>query len=147
MMGRETYYTALFAQLQTLLSANNGPFSVVSRKPKPAEEHSGAELPALYMLVSHQPVKQDDGSPPIHELQATLILHAACNDRYVSGDIAINDLLDAVETVLGPDNPVSGTYTLGGLVQHCRIEGRCEIYAGVDGTRAAGIVPISIVVP
>ena len=68
---------------------------------------------------------------------------------YVKGDgktsqtPVINALLDALTNVLASTNP-SGKQTLGGLVEHCWIEGSIQTDEGVLGDQSVVIVPIKI---
>ena len=66
----------------------------------------------------------------------------------VAPSVALNGLIDAVRAVfLTPDNPMTRTFTLGGLVQWARIEGKTEIDPGdIDGI-AKAILPVRILCP
>ena len=67
----------------------------------------------------------------------------------VAGATIINPLLDAVRTVLAPDDPTTNSLTLGGLVEWCRVEGMTDVETG--DTHSAGVgwatLPIRILVP
>ncbi len=65
------------------------------------------------------------------------------NDNLSPGEV-LNPLLDAIEVALAPDNIVTRKCTLGGLVQHCWIEGTVETFEGTLGDREVAIVPIII---
>lgn len=70
-------------------------------------------------------------------------------DGTTPGATVINNLIEAVEVALAPDNPGTGCLTLGGLVEWCRIEGRIMKVPGdinPDGQCFAEI-PIKILVP
>lgn len=64
--------------------------------------------------------------------------------------IALNNILDAIDTALapktGPDIAIQ-QLSLGGLVQHCWIEGRTLIAPGDKNGQAIAIVPLKILVP
>ena len=61
--------------------------------------------------------------------------------------IALNNLLDAVQAAFAPDNPQRNLFTLGSLVEWCRIEGKIEKFPGDLDGQAAAIVPVLITVP
>jgi len=60
---------------------------------------------------------------------------------------AINALLDAVQSVLAPDDPQSGRYTIGGLVEWCRMEGRVDKDPGDISGQAMAVADVLITVP
>jgi hypothetical protein len=60
--------------------------------------------------------------------------------------VTLNNLLDAIETVLKPP-PGFEAQTLGGIVAHCWIEGRIEMHPGDLDSQAIAVVPIRILVP
>lgn len=64
--------------------------------------------------------------------------------------IALNNIIDAIENSLepktGPDVALQ-QLSLGGLIQHCWIEGRIEIDPGDLDSQAKAIVPLKILVP
>src|SRR6185437_2532647 len=96
-----------------------------------------------YLAVDHSPVVQSKKSPPQYTFGALVFLYALEPDRHTSADMALNGLVDAVDAALTPP-AYAETQTLGGLVQHCWIEGAIENYAGKDGVRAAAIVPVKM---
>ena len=148
-MIRETYYAALFTLLSGLQTT--GVVTVCARKIRLLADMGAAELPALFMVVDHQNIEQRRGFPPKHTLAAKVYLYAANNDRHVTGGIALNTLIDAVETILTP-GPLASVQTLstaqnpGDLVSHAWIEGKVEVFEGVD-QRAAAILTINMLVP
>jgi hypothetical protein len=143
MMPRETYYAALFTLLGSLKTA--GLVKVVDRKVRLLEEMSGAELPALFMQVGDQRVARKDGHRQV-TLGAEVILYVSNPDSKLSAAIALNGLIDAVDTALKPA-PSYRFQTLGGIAEHAWIEGKIEVFDGTLGQRAAAIVPINILVP
>lgn len=65
---------------------------------------------------------------------------------------ALNTLLDAIDTVLAPTPVFNGvllqnTQTLGGLVQHCWIEGTVEKAFSHKQRQGIAVVPIRMLVP
>lgn len=59
----------------------------------------------------------------------------------------LNNLLDAVQGAFAPDDPMTGRFTLGGLVEWCRIEGRIEKSPGDLDGQAIAVADVSITVP
>jgi hypothetical protein len=60
---------------------------------------------------------------------------------------AIDDLLEALDQAFLPDSDLTNELTLGGLVQHCRIQGDTDIdQGGLDG-QAKAVVPVEILLP
>ena len=59
-------------------------------------------------------------------------------------------LVDAIEAALQPATPKDlqlRSLTLGGLVQHCWIEGKIEYYPADWESRAKAVIPAKILVP
>jgi len=143
-MSRESIYAALFTLLQGMKTA--GKVKVCDRRVRFLEEMGAAELPALFMAVSHQQTAQQPGLPPKRSLQAKLYLYAANPDRHRPAGIILNGLLDGVEALLAPP-PGSDFLTLGGLVRHAWIEGPIEVFEGPQGERAAAVLTVSMLLP
>ncbi len=104
--------------------------------------------------------------PPVRLLKRTIVLYARTNvaGGYPGGFIGglatqntitsqasiLHPLIEAVETALNlPDNPETGTLTLGGLVAYCRHEGRgFQIPPDIDPNgQGMASLPIEIKVP
>jgi hypothetical protein len=62
-------------------------------------------------------------------------------------ETALNNLLDAVQAAFTPDDPQSGRFTLGGLVEWCRLEGKVQKEPGDVGGQAIAAVDVLITVP
>ena len=142
-MSREAAYGALFLQLQALVAA--GTVRLADSRLRALDGVNGAELPALFLTVGDQQVQARHGLPPKRRLTADLYLYAANPDPHGAAGIALNGLIDAVESVLAP---VPGlTQTLGGAVEHCWIEGVIAVYEAPKGQRAAALVPVHLMLP
>lgn len=143
---RETYYAALFVQLQGLKTA--GTVVTINRKVRLLNAMEPAELPALFLAVAKQRMPRVTNQPATHHLNAHVYLYAANPDPNVSADMALNGLLDALEAALAPP-PAQPNQTLGGLVQYVKMADAqdIEVFAGPNGERAAAIVPIEMLVP
>lgn len=62
-------------------------------------------------------------------------------------EIALNNLLDAVQAAFAPDDYQSGRFTLGGLVEWCRLEGKIEKESGDASGQAVAVADVLITVP
>jgi hypothetical protein len=140
---RETYYAALFALLESVVTTPA--LVTIGRKVRVLDGMNDGELPALFMAVGKQPTTRQQ-SIAKHRLEAHVFLYAANPDQNTTADMVLNGLIDAVEAALEP-SPGFTNQTLGGVVSHCWIEGDTEVFAGPLGTRAAAIVPVVMVVP
>lgn len=143
-MSREAAYQGLFNLLSTLQTA--GTVKIVDRRVQLLETMQPAQLPALFMAVGGQKVATKEKMPAARTFDATVFLYVANPDPKTSADIALNNLLDALEAVLAP-LPAQEKQTLGGVVSHCWIEGAIEVFSGPLGQRAAAIVPVKMLVP
>ena len=159
MPTRETVMNALLAQVATATS-----FKTVSRyitlipgapTPQPA---TPPLQPAIYLLEDHEETARTGrGSPPVRTWFVVLWVYCksptgntpGISDGVTPGLSSINPLIDAIEATLAPDNMATNEFTLGGLVQYCRIEGQTAKATGdlnPDGQCFAAI-PIKILVP
>jgi hypothetical protein len=82
----------------------------------------------------------------IMEVEVWLYSKAGQNPDAVPG-IALNNMADALDVALAPSDMITGRQTLGGLVQHCWIEGHSEFDPGDLDGQAKAVIPIRILVP
>lgn len=145
--ARETYYGALWTQLETLAKTANpsGPFVTLGRRVRLLEDMEDGELPALFMGVASQEMARVTKSPPRHFLDALLFVYAANPDDTVAAAIALNGYIDVIEALLAAP-PGFEEQTLGGAVEFCRLDGKLEIFDGPRGVRAAAILPVKMLV-
>lgn len=138
-MTRESVMTALF----TLLTSGST-FLTTGRRVLPWNKVSSQ--PALFLRhVGETVADRPTGMPPRTILECEAWIYNKVGDDTVP-DTAMNALLDTVETLLLPP-PADDAQTLGGLVQHCWIEGKTEIYPGDLDNQAIAVVPIRVLVP
>jgi len=78
--------------------------------------------------------------------EAYLYSNAGSNPDAVP-ETMLNNLLDALDTALEPDNPLTHQFTLGGLVAWCRKVGRTEKDTGDLDGQAIAQVHLEILVP
>ena len=62
-------------------------------------------------------------------------------------ETALNNLLDAVQSAFAPDDQRSGRFTLNGLVEWCRLEGRVQKDPGDTSGQAIAVLDVQITVP
>lgn len=139
MTGREAVYQALFARLSSIAG-----FVTVSRKLKHWADVDASSQPALYQAqVRETPENVVNGLAQKWTLDVDLYVYV-----HTSGDespsIQLNQLVDAIEQRLQPDNALQRTQTLGGLVQWVRISGTIETSEGTLGDQAVAIIPIQM---
>lgn len=137
MITREPIYAALFARLQAVSG-----FRTISRRLKHWTDVPASMQPALYLVQRHEVLSGISGQLVRYDLEADVYLYANTADQSSTPSQILNPLLDAVEATLQPD--YTGKQTLGGLVQHCWIEGSIETDEGVLGDQAVAIIPIKI---
>jgi hypothetical protein len=159
MPTREAVMNALLAVAAT--AAN---FQTVSRKivlvpgaPTPQVALPPAQ-PALYLFEDNETTTVPARGAPSKRIwrvqlwvwcKIPLGFTPGVPDDVTPGASVINPLIDAIEAALKPDNPVVNVLTLGGLVQHCWIEGETVKVSGdinPDG-QCVAMIPVSILVP
>ncbi len=107
-----------------------------------------SDQPALYLRDPDEDLQW----PNIILLQQTIkaevwILSNAGADPDFAPIIALNNLLDAVQSAFIPDDPMQQRFTLGGLVHWCRMSGKVEKWPGdIDG-QAVARAEVEIIVP
>ena len=80
------------------------------------------------------------------DVEVWIYSRAGANPDLAPG-VGLNNLVDAVRAAFKPDNPMTRTLTLGGLVQWCRIEGKSDFDPGDLDGQAKAVVPVKILVP
>jgi hypothetical protein len=135
---RETIYAALFA-----LVSGAVPFVTTSRRAQIITQMQPSALPALFQTQTGEDTQQSRGIPPKYVLRVDITLYAINPDPAQPATPQLNALIDAVEAALAP-NPVTGVQSLGGLVSHCYIGGKTDIFEGNLGNRAAAVIPVEI---
>ena len=140
---REQVMVALYA----LLSAAY-PWGSTSRRLKLWDEVPLASRPALFLFEGCPQTYRWGQSVafPIITMQADVVIYTDCKDPNIIGATQINDICDALDAALAP--PTTGRYpdrqTLGGLVDHCRLDGEVRRVPGdLDGD---GLVWCSVLI-
>ena len=142
---REQIYSALFSVLQGALLTPAGPFKTVSRRWQDPSQLSPADRPSLYQVQKDELTGASVNGLPIHaKMTVDLVLYTAGDSEPNSiPSTELNSLLDAVEAAIRSATP-GIAQSLGGMVSHCRIEGKIEIVENVVGCMALAVVPIEI---
>jgi len=122
---REERYAALFALLETM--KGDAGFKTCSRKMRLLTEVTAPEMPALFMSVTRQPIKQKVNFPARRSLGAMVFLYVSNPNPATPASTRLNNLLDLLDATLGTEDNLQ---TLGGLVEHAWIEGTIEIWEG-----------------
>lgn len=138
-MNREAIYQALFDKLAAVPG-----LKTKSRKLKHWTDVPASEQPALFQAQrSENAATSGNGTAVRWTLNVDIYVYVKTTGA-ASPATKLNNLLDAIETALAPDNPIRNTNTLGGLVVHCRIDGTVETDEGNLGDQAVCIIPVVI---
>ena len=137
-MTRETIYSALFTKLTGIPG-----LVTCSRRLKHYSEVPAIMQPALYQTQASQHVTQIKGLPSQYSLEAKIWMYTSNTDPAISPATALNNLLDQVDQILKPSIP-EDKQTLGGLVEHCWIDGEIVTDEGGLGDQAVAVFIIKI---
>lgn len=140
-MNREAIYSALFDLLKKMDGINE-----FSRILAHWDDVSPSMQPALYMTVVSQNAEQVTGFPTKYTLDAKVWIYTHRDTSGVVPSVAINQILDELDAVLKPPAGPSFKQTLGGLVEHCWINGEIVTDEGTLGNQAVATVPIRMLV-
>lgn len=139
MINRESAYGALF----DLLSQIDG-IPTFSRILAHWDDVSPSQQPAIYLAQDTQQATQAKGMPMIYVLGAKLWLYAHRDTNDIVPSTQINNILDAIDAILTPNPTPEYKQTLGGVVEHCWINGAIITDEGTLGNQSIAIVPISM---
>ena len=142
-MNSESIYQALFNRL----SGIDG-FKTTSRRLRHFNNVQPEDRPALFVTQGNQtevPVKGLDAKV---ELEAEVYIYIHETDQAIPPSVQLNQMIDKVRKAIAPEFPEMCEYqTLGGLVEHCWIEGTIEVFEAVENMlddQGIAIVPIRI---
>ena len=137
-------YQALYELVANAQINGQPAFITTSRKFRYWTEVPGSMQPAFYQQEPKQlAVSTNNYGETMWHLEAILWIynqHDPNDEVYPS--TFINNVLDAIETALMPDP--SGRQTLGGLVEHCYIDGEIPIDEGTIPSDIQSVVMIPI---
>lgn len=140
-MNREAIYSALYR----LLTGIDG-IETFSRVLAHWDDVAPNAQPALYMTVVSQRAEQVTGLPTKYVLDAKLWVYTHRDSAGEIPSVAINRILDALDAALKPAPGPSFKQTLGGLVEHCWIDGEISTDEGTLGAQSVAIVPVRMLV-
>lgn len=155
---REACWVALTSVLRTALASGDTPLLATFGRQHVAPPALAAEQqPALFVVQMRETRKPGPviGAPVQLALAGFLILYVqvpsagdepAGAETQVGGTV-LNRFLQAIDDALAPDDVRTGKCTLGGLVQHCWIEGDVDMDPGIFAGQGAAILPIKMLVP
>ena len=144
MATREAILEALLAVI-----ASSGDFALTGRRNRAPETIGPSLSPAVFLVKALESWRRPSPSlPPIRTMTAKAFFYNDVgNDPNAIPEDVINNALDALDALLQPDNPVTGRFTLGGLVYSCMISGEAKFSAGEITGKSLGVVPIEIILP
>jgi hypothetical protein len=153
-VDREAIYVGLFNWLQNALQGSPPTFTTMGRRHIMPPALTAAQQPALFVCgIGEEKDPHPRGTTGKITLTAMLFLY-----DYESGineppgeetslvATRINAFLAAIDAAIAPPD-CRGVQTLGGLVNHCWIDGRTDIDPGLFGQQAAAIIPVKLLVP
>lgn len=146
-MTREAIYAALFARASAAAA-----FVSTGRRLVMWTNCAPESQPALFQRDGDEEfgARPAQEMPPRRVLEAELWIYAKLD--LPAGNVAgapvalLGDLIDAVEASLAPDLALR-RQTLGGLVQHCWIEGKIMKDPGDFDGQAKALIPVRILIP
>lgn len=150
-VDREATWAALFAYFKTNLTG----FVTIGRKHvKPPELAIDAQ-PAFFLVqMRERRGGMKRGLPNPLTLYGFIILYVAApalmevpGQEEQLAATTLNGFFKQIDDLMKPDNPGTGKFTIGGLVEECSIEGEVDQDPGIFGSQAAAILPVRIVVP
>jgi hypothetical protein len=151
-VSRETIMTALFKLLQgvTFAPTSDGATAFLTTSRKLKLWSDVPQQPALYMAEHAENLAyQSENLPSKTTIDVDVYVYfkpSPTSDDDTAGSIYLNNILDGIDAAIAPD-VVTNRQTLGGLVSHCRIDGKVLKDPGdIDGQGLA-VIPIKILVP
>jgi hypothetical protein len=155
-VDRDAIYQALFERLKDKFGAPTQTGWVTNVAKTMGRRHMmppnlvSALQPAVFVVQG--PEEKDPrprGTGGKVTLHGFIIAYCYDNASNPDGSTQLNILMKATEEALEPDpeQPGEKVLTLGGLVQHCWIEGPSDVDPGIFGQQAVAIIPVHMLVP
>jgi hypothetical protein len=143
-MNREAIYTALFS-----LVSGSASFVTTGRRVKLWSDMNPSDFPALFVNQRDNGYSRGGEHVPAKvTLEADIIIYTSTGlDPNVVPATELNNLLDAIDTALAPSPVPNSRQTLGGLVEHCWIEGQIIVVPGDSDGIGLAMIPVKILVP
>ena len=142
-MNSEAIYQALFNRLSGIEG-----IKATSRRLKHFNHVAPDDRPALFVTQGNQTEAPVKGLDAKVELEAEVYVYIHESDPSIPPSVQLNTMIDRFRAKLAPDHPDICEYqTLGGLVEHCWIEGTIEVYEAAENMhydQGIAIIPIRI---
>ena len=107
-----------------------------------------AAQPALFLLDGDEEIAYPRTILQVQTMSAMIVIYAnAGQNPEAVPAAALNSLLDAVSASFAPDDVQSNRFTLGGLVEWCRIVGKISKGPGDTADQALAVADVEITVP
>ncbi|QUY35623.1 hypothetical protein [Acinetobacter junii] len=143
-MDSEAIYQALYNRL----SAKVDGMVTKSRRLRHFNHVQPSERPALFITQGNQQEGPVKGLNAKIELAAEVYLYIHEPDKEKPPSSQLNLFIDRIREAIKPEFPAICEYqTLGGLVEHCWIDGTIEVYEAVENMlddQAIAIIPVRI---
>jgi len=146
MTTRKQVSDTLLARLQA-----TGAFvlTMTGKRNRDPESIPTNQTPACFVVKHSETNRRPSSSlPNIRTLHLRIVIYTdAGGDENIVPSDAIDALLEHVDAVLAPDDPVSGRCTLGKLVHSAMIQGD-TVHAPGDVTgKGLAIIPVEVIMP
>lgn len=103
--------------------------------------------PALFLRDTDEELEYQQ-QQQVQTIKAEIWIYSnAGQNPDVAPVTALNNLLDAVQDALTPDDPMQQRFTLGGLVFWCRMSGKVDKEPGDANGQAIAAADVEIIVP
>lgn len=143
-MNSELIYNTLFELLKSKMDG----LVTISRRLRHFNNVTDLERPALFITQGNQSEGAIKGLNAKIELEAEVYLYIHEADRNIPPSSQLNLYIDKLREAIKPEFPEMCEYqTLGGLVEHCWIDGTIEVYEAVENMlddQGIAIIPIRI---
>ena len=144
MTSREQVMTALLAMLTA-----TGDFVTISRRSRAPETITPAMSPALFLCEGAERVEHE--SPLMPPVRSMMVWATFYNDVGVDPnaipETVINNALDNLDAALAAVDPLTGRFTLGGLVYAVIRDGEGMRSSGEITGKSAAYVSLKIILP
>lgn len=137
----------IMVALKEALRAALPEFQTVTRRLRSPDSFKATDCPVLMIDEPSELVQvgQNAASKTTIPVDLWVILKNGL-DQTDEPIVALNTILDRIDVALRPP-PCFENFTLGGLCEHCRIEGTIDKDGGEIGKIAIARVPLQILIP
>lgn len=104
--------------------------------------------PALFLRDPEEELEYPNTVMQIQTIRAEVWIYSqAGQNPDIAPITGLNNLLDAAQAAMAPDNPMTNQFTLGGLVSWCRMVGKIDKSPGDLDGQAIAVADVEIIVP